>query len=78
MAKKGFITHEKGDKDSWVCVCGNTPTSYSFFPCDKGNEMEPVKGWEGSYICGRCGRIIKQGLLAVVGQNPNLVGGLIG
>lgn len=74
MAKEEFITHEKGNKDAWVCVCGNTPASYGFFPCDKeGNEMEPVIGWEGLYVCGRCGRIIKQNSLAIAGQNLNFV-----
>ena len=74
MVKEEFITHEGGDKDAWVCVCGNTPTSYGFFPCDKeGNEMEPIKGWKGLYVCGRCGRIIRQGSLAIVGQNLNFV-----
>jgi hypothetical protein len=72
MDKREFITHEKGNGDAWICVCGNAPSSDGFFPCDKeGNEMEPVKGWGGLHVCGRCGRIIKQGSLEIIGQKPN-------
>ena len=39
--------------------------------------MEPAMGWEGLYVCGRCGRIIKQGSLAIIGQNPNPINDLI-
>ncbi len=69
-----FIKVDKKDPDSWVCICGNTPTSDGFFPCNEsGNEMEPTKGsgWAGLYVCAQCGRIIKQDELAVVGKNPN-------
>jgi hypothetical protein len=66
------ITTEKSDPDAWHCICGNTPGSDGFFPCDEnGNEMEPSKGsgWDGLYVCARCGRIIKQDTLEVIGRN---------
>jgi len=68
---KEFIKHEEGNEEAWVCLCGNRPDSDGFFPCDKdGDELEPVDGWEDLYVCGRCGRIIHQSTLEVVGQNP--------
>jgi hypothetical protein len=30
--------------------------------------MEPVKGWQDVYVCGRCGRIVNQNTLEVVGR----------
>jgi hypothetical protein len=40
-----------------------------FTSCDaQGNEMEPVKGWNGLYVCDDCGRIINQDTLEVIGQ----------
>ena len=66
------ITVERNDSEAWVCNCGNTPGSDGFYPCDQsGNEMEPAKGssWDGLYVCNRCGRIIKQDTLEVIGQN---------
>jgi hypothetical protein len=68
------ISHEEGDEDAWVCVCGNTPSGDGFYPCDKkGNEMEPLIGsdWENLYVCAGCGRMINLETLEVVGQNPN-------
>jgi hypothetical protein len=69
-----FITAEKTDRHAWLCVCGNTPVGDGFFPCDEhGNEMVPDIGsdWNGLYVCARCGRIIKQDTLEVVGRNPH-------
>jgi hypothetical protein len=72
MEIKERITHETGNNEAWICICGNRPDSDGFFPCDKdGNEMEPVKGWEDLYVCGRCGRIINQHSLEVIGQNQH-------
>jgi len=48
------ITHERGDTEAWICVCGNTPSGAGFYPCDaNGNEMEPTigSGWTGLYVC---------------------------
>jgi hypothetical protein len=68
---KEHIKHAKGDKEAWICLCGNTSTSDGFFPCDDdGNEVPPTKGWENLYVCGRCGRIIDQFSLEVIDQNP--------
>jgi len=69
---KEKITHEPGNDEAWVCICGNRPDADGFYPCDKnGNEMEPVEGWEDIYVCLKCGRIFKQDTLEVVGRNPN-------
>ena len=65
------ITHEPQDKDAWKCLCGNTPSGDGFFPCNsKGEEVEPThKEWTtGCYVCNKCGRIINQDTLEVVGQ----------
>ena len=66
------ITYEPEDKDAWVCICGNMPPTDGFYPCDEqGNVVEPtIDGpWDGvRYVCNRCGRIINQDTLEVVGQ----------
>lgn len=57
-------------QDAWVCLCGNTPTDYGFYPCnDQGKIVEPTPElWAtGCYVCDRCGRIIRQSDLEVVG-----------
>lgn len=69
--EKEHITHEVGDVDAWVCICGNMPCDDGFYACDKqGNEVEPVEGiWlEPIYVCHGCGRIINQDTLEVVGR----------
>ena len=70
---KEFILHEAGSEEAWICICGNDPVSDGFFTCDEnGDEMEPLigSGWDGLYVCNRCGRIIRQDTLEVVGRNP--------
>ena len=65
------ITHEEQDKTAWVCLCGNTPDSEGFAACNaKGTEIEPIRasGWDKLYVCNRCGRVIDQNDLTVVGQ----------
>jgi hypothetical protein len=63
------ITHEAGNDEAWICICNNTPVSHGFYPCDMtGKEVEPVRGWEGLYVCNKCGRIIDQKTLEVVGR----------
>lgn len=67
------ITAEQTDNEAWRCICGNTPGSDGFFPCNqRGDEIEPTiaSGWVYLYVCARCGRIIKQATLEVVGRNP--------
>lgn len=72
MPQDEVITHEKGNDEAWICVCGNQPSEDGFYPCDeKGNEAEPVPGWSGLYVCFRCGRMIDPGSLRVVGRNQN-------
>jgi hypothetical protein len=67
------ITHEQDAEEAWVCICGNTPSEDGFYPSDKdGNQIEPVEGWEGLYVCDRCGRIIDQKSLEVIGHKPTL------
>ena len=71
--EKEHIKHEAGNDEAWICLCNNTPVSDGFYPCDeKGNEMEPTigSGWESLYVCAKCGRIIDQRTLEVVGRNP--------
>ena len=64
------ITHEADNGEAWICICGNTPSADGFFPCDaEGIEMEPVAGWKDLYVCARCGRIINQTSLDVVGRS---------
>jgi hypothetical protein len=71
MVAKALIKHETGNDEAWICICGNTPSGGGFYPCDeKGNEVEPVEGWNGLYVCADCGRIIEQRSLEVMGQNP--------
>jgi hypothetical protein len=63
------IQHEKGDRDAWICLCGNTPADDGFYPIDEQNhEVEPTpKDWTtNEYFCGRCGRIIDQKTLRIV------------
>ena len=68
-APREQITHEMGNDEAWICICKNTPDSDGFFPCDKeGNEVEPDAGWANLYICAKCGRIIDQDSLVVVGR----------
>lgn len=70
---KEFITHEAGNAEAWICICGNMPVSDGFQPCDEaGKEVEPVTGWKNLYVCDRCGRIIQQDTLEVVGQRRSV------
>jgi len=66
------------DKDIWICPCGNQPDQDGFLPCNPdGNEVEPLpEQWrEPLYVCAKCGRIIHQDTLEVVGQQyfPHLL-----
>lgn len=68
-----IVPLEAGERDAWVCLCGNEPDSDGFYPCDEtGTEMETVAGWRGLYVCGRCGRIIQQDSLKVIGRKVRL------
>ena len=70
------ITHEAGDIDAWICLCGNTPSGDGFDPCDEeGNDAEPVEGWVGLYRCGNCGAIIDYDSLSIIGYNKTKTGG---
>jgi hypothetical protein len=72
IATKDHIKHEEGNEEAWICLCGNRTDYDGFLPCDKdGKEMVPAEGWDNLYVCDRCGRIIDQDSLEVVGQNPN-------
>ena len=71
MPSPEYITRVTASLDAWVCRCGNTPSAEGFYPCDAlGNEVEPTptKWTTDCYVCGRCGRIIIQTSLEVVGQ----------
>ena len=66
------ITFEADKGIDWLCVCGNTPGTRGFLPCDeKGQLMEPTieSNWNGLYICDTCRRIINQETLEVVGRD---------
>ena len=66
------ITHEVGIDEAWICICRNTPDADGLFTCDsEGNEVEPAVGWDDLYVCAKCGRIIKQKTLEVVGRSPS-------
>lgn len=63
------ITHEQGNDEAWICLCGNRPDADGFYPCDnEGKEMEPIAEWEELYVCGKCRRIIHLETLEVVGR----------
>lgn len=70
MDREESINYQGDNKEAWLCICGNDTSSDGFFPCDtNGNEMVPAEGWDDLYVCGRCGRIINQHSLKVIGQN---------
>lgn len=65
------VSRQEGDL---LCLCGNSDLGDGFFPCDEsGNEMLPDIGsnWMDLYVCARCGRIIDQKTLRVIGQSPH-------
>lgn len=66
------IQHEQGDDTAWLCLCGNTPHTSGFTPCDRsGDEMEPDEDWHGLYRCNACQRIIDQQNRKVIGSAPS-------
>ena len=63
-----------GELDEWICICGNTPLTHGFYPCDaQGDYVEPTpEAWTANwYVCDQCGRIIEQGTRAVIGYRVN-------
>lgn len=68
MAKKEYIADLK-NHDDWFCLCGNTTAAQGFYPCDmEGNAVDLGRGWKDLYACEKCGRIIKETALEVVGR----------
>ena len=68
------ITSENEYGDAWVCICKNTPSDEGFYPCNsEGEQVEPTaEEWTTNcYVCDKCGRIINQNTLEVVGQRFN-------
>ncbi|MNJ87445.1 hypothetical protein D3C87_49650 [compost metagenome] len=62
------ITHEKQDREAWVCLCGNMPCYNGFYACDEdGDLIEPGNEWEYLYRCEYCGRVINDRNLQVIG-----------
>lgn len=58
----------------WMCACGNEPELEGFYPCNsEGEIVEPTPElWNGLlYVCDKCGRIINQDTLEVVGVRFN-------
>jgi hypothetical protein len=73
LQTKEHVIHEAGNPEARKCICGNAPLGAGFFLCDSnGNEMEPVKGWLDLYVCDKCGLIIKQDTLEVVGRRAKV------
>jgi len=60
-----------GDIHWFICRCGNEPYFDGFYSCSKDGEIvSPIINgdWDGLlYVCYRCGRIINQDTLEVVG-----------
>jgi hypothetical protein len=74
MTTKEYITHEAGNDEAWICICGNSPASDGFYSCDEdGNEVEPTHAdWKTDwYVCARCGRMIDVDTLEIVGRNEH-------
>ena len=69
--KTTYITSEAGDRDAWICICGNRPIDDGFYSCDSnGNEVDPNEQWiSGLYVCARCGRMIRYDTLEVAGRS---------
>jgi hypothetical protein len=74
MAKHKKYSKTKISMDEygeWICLCGNKAIECGFFPCDlDGNEVEPTpEDWTTDcYVCDKCGRIINQSTLQIVGH----------
>jgi hypothetical protein len=71
MSQSEHIAILEGETHAWGCLCGNTPFAEGFHPCDeKGNDVfSNPEAWESNLqACDRCGRIINQDTLEVVGQ----------
>jgi hypothetical protein len=74
LAANDGLTRIKAIGDMWICLCLNTPINQGFYPCDsEGNYVEPTpEDWTTDwYVCDRCGRIIDQKTLRVVGIRFN-------
>jgi len=68
----GKITSENPTDpySDFICTCGNTPDYEGFYPCnEKGKEVEPTpEEWTTDcYVCRKCGNIIKQKTLEILG-----------
>ncbi len=69
--KKNSRTIRRTALGEGVCLCGNRPIDYGFFPCNAAGEIvEPtLEAWTTDcYVCDKCGRIINQETLEVVGR----------
>ena len=65
------ITHEKGNKEAWICKCGNTPSNEGFYPCNsEGEKVDPTpEEWNTKlYVCNKCGVMIDQDNLEIEGS----------
>jgi hypothetical protein len=75
MDGKEHIRHSSEADEDWICMCGNRSHSDGFYPCDiDGNEVEPTPAdWKTDwYVCLRCGRLIDQNTLEVVGRTQKV------
>lgn len=57
--------------DYWLCICGNKPWDNGFLPCNEQGEIvdpTPEEWTTDCRVCDRCGRIIRQSDLEIVGH----------
>ena len=61
-----------GDRNWFICPCGNEPHKDGFFSCTKdGNVTSPTLDgdWDGVlYVCGFCDSIINSHLMEIIGK----------
>ena len=67
-----FIRFQEEDTDTWICRCGNTQMDEGFQLCDAdGNDIKSWGDLKYLMLCKRCGRIIDQDTLEVVGRKKS-------
>ena len=71
-AKQKITNTSDNPNDPWlVCVCRNTAERDGFVTCSPSGAVCPPlpRKWDGIHLCcSRCGRIVNQKTLAIIGQ----------
>jgi hypothetical protein len=65
-----FTVIHKDEYGDLECLCGNRPERQGFYPCSSEGEIvdpTPEEWTTNWYVCDRCGRIIDDDTLRVVG-----------